>query len=574
MGFVQVGYLGMMMKLILWILISLLMWITPSPSLAQTPTAWELLGVLNEARIANGLTPLAMNSQLTTAAQRHSNDMVAQDALFHQGSDGTWFWDRVNATGYALVDGAENVLYRFDTSGVGAFTQWQGSADHNANMMSPLYVEIGIAYAFNATSGRYYFTMVLASRADFLPPTPTAPPLPTITPIPTITAIPTIAPSNTPLPILPTSTPPPTFSIVATWTPVPTIAPTLTPTPAPVFGRAGFMQLMNWLPSSRFPLRQIAMAIPTATPIPPTPLPIQPTITPFPTSTPRPMDLVLVYNYDSFTLVNISGRPLYIDGIWFLSPSGEMAGRVWDNGYLTAPLNAFPNGDCLQAWNREYDQLPKPDFCGYRHSWMRLSNEQTFWRNADYFDVYQWENRITTCLISTGRCEVNLADRLSLPTPVPQVQVNNPPQNQNNTNTNQATPNPPVNNNPSRGVADVRLIYNPQSFTLINTSGRNLNLSGLGFGGEGGLMSISEWDNGYLSRPLYDFPSWDCLQAWQIGLQNPPSKPNECTWRHAYLTVADYRMFWSLGSAFTVSQGGAVLATCTVSAGVCDFNLP
>ncbi|MCL4255671.1 MAG: CAP domain-containing protein, partial [Anaerolineae bacterium] len=185
------------MKLILWRLISLLIWIIPSPSLAQTPTAWELLGVLNEVRIANGLTPLAMNSQLMTAAQRHSNDMATQDALFHQGSDGTWFWDRVNATGYALVDGAENVLYRFDTSGVGAFIQWQGSADHNANMMSPLYVEVGIAYAFNATSGRYYFTMVLANRADFLPPTPTAPPLPTITPIPTITAIPTIASSNT-----------------------------------------------------------------------------------------------------------------------------------------------------------------------------------------------------------------------------------------------------------------------------------------------------------------------------------------------------------------------------------------
>ncbi|HRF94210.1 MAG TPA: hypothetical protein PLZ51_03405, partial [Aggregatilineales bacterium] len=338
-------------------------------------------------------------------------------------------------------------------------------------------------------------------------------------------------------------------------------------------GRAGFEALINWLPRRLFALRQVAMVLPTATLIPPTPLPPQPTIAPLPTSTPRPMDLLLVYNYDSFTLINISGRPLYIDGMSFYSPAGEMFGRVWDNGFLTAPLNAFPNGDCLQAWNREYNELPKPDGCNYRHSWMRLSNEQTFWRNTDYFDVYQWENRITTCLVSTGQCLVNLNDRLSLPTPIPQV--NN--QNTTNNNTGQNVTNSPANptaNNPARGVADVRLIYNADSFALINTAGYNLNLSGIGFAGEGGLMSISEWDNGYLSRPLYDFPSGDCIQAWQIGIQNQPVKPNECTWRHAYLTVADYRMFWALGSAFTVSQGGNVLATCSVSAGVCDFNLP
>nr|MCU0482398.1 CAP domain-containing protein [Anaerolineae bacterium] len=170
-----------MMRRVIGLLILLIVGIGIIPSYAQTPTAWELLGVLNEARLGSGLAPLAMNAQLTSAAQRHSNDMAVQDALFHQGSDGTWFWDRVAGTGYPLVNGAENVLYRFDTSGVGAYTQWRDSAEHNGNMMSPLYVEVGIAYAFNANSGKYYFTMVLGSRADFLPPTPTPAPLPTIT---------------------------------------------------------------------------------------------------------------------------------------------------------------------------------------------------------------------------------------------------------------------------------------------------------------------------------------------------------------------------------------------------------
>jgi len=543
------------MKRVLWLVIVILSCLVVSPSLAQTPTAWELLGVLNEARVASGLLPLTMNTQLTEAAQRHSNDMALQDALFHQGSDGTWFWDRVSGTGYPLVNGAENVLYRFDTSGVGAYTQWRDSPEHNGNMMSALYVEVGIAYAYNANSGKYYFTMVLGSRADFLPPTSTSAPLPTITPIPTITSIP---PTQTLAPIAPTNTPtipPATFSVLATWTPIPTLQR--------IFTQA------NWLPRRLFSFNRTIWLIPTPTLIPPTPMP---TNTPFPTSTPRPMDLLLVYNYESFTVMNISGRPLYMDGLSFYSPTGEMFGRVWDNGFMTASLNAFPNGDCLQAWNRDFAELPKPDFCGYRHSWMRLSDLETFWWNTNTFDVYQWENRVGTCLVSDGRCEINLSDRLPSPTPIPQV--NN--QTNNTTNNNQTTnpPSNPTESSSSRGVADVRLIYTADSFTLINTAGRNLNLSGIGFSGEGGLMSLSEWDNGFLSRPLYDFPSGDCLQAWQIGLQNPPSKPTECTWRHAYLTVADYRMFWALGSAFTVSMGGNVLATCTVSAGVCDFNLP
>ncbi len=566
------------MKRVLWFIVMMILLMSSSPNLAQTPTAWEILGILNDARLGSGLVPLAMNSQLTSAAQRHSDDMAMQDALFHQGSDETWFWDRVNATGYPLVNGAENVLYRFDTSGMGAYEQWRNSQDHNANMMSVLYVEVGIAYTFNATSGRYYMTMVLGSRIDFLPPTPTPAPLSTITAIPTITPMPTITPilpTHTPAPLLPTPTLPPTFSALATWTPVPTIPPLPTNTPVPVWQRAGFLALQNWLPRRVVALWQVPTPTPIPTLIPPTWTPY-PTLTPYPTNTPRPMDLLLVYNYDSFTLINVADRPLYIDGISFYSPSGEMFGRVWDNGFLTAPLNAFPSGDCLQAWNREYDQLLKPDMCSYRHSWMRLTNEQTFWRNSDTFDVYQWENRIASCLVSTGQCLVNLDDRLALPTAMPQVNTQN--QNNNTTNnTNQNSANVPANptaNSPVRGVADVRLVYSAESFSLINTAGRNLNLSGLGFAGEGGLMSISEWDNGYLSRPLGNFPSGDCIQAWQIGVQNQPVKPNECIWRHAYLTVADYRMFWSLGSAFTVSQGGTVLATCRVSAGVCDFNLP
>src|SRR5690606_7852746 len=92
---------------------------------------------------------------------------------------------------------------------------------HRLNMLNSDYVEIGIAYA-RADSGRYYFTMILGSRTDFIAPTSTT--IPTIPP--TFTATPTISTTTTleatiPVVTSPSPTPEP---LIATNTPRPTAA--------------------------------------------------------------------------------------------------------------------------------------------------------------------------------------------------------------------------------------------------------------------------------------------------------------------------------------------------------------
>ncbi len=220
-------------------------------SSAQSQTVWDFVRELNQARVMQGTEALALNADLSRAAQRHSNDMAGADQLSHTGTDGSEFWDRVQAAGYPLNEGAENVLYRFDADGVGAYQQWRDSPPHRANMMSPAYQEVGLAYA-QSSSGRFYFTLVLASRENYIPPTSTR--TPTITARPSISASPepiqtVIMPTQTFTPRSPatfTSIPSDTFrpdpagSSVqvprATWTPMPimpTRRPTWTPQPSP-----------------------------------------------------------------------------------------------------------------------------------------------------------------------------------------------------------------------------------------------------------------------------------------------------------------------------------------------------
>ena len=160
---------------ILLLMIGALLLSLPSITMqGQDAQAWGILSLVNDARASQGVPALAMNSRLVAAAQLHSDDMASGEFMSHTGSDGSRFWERMADAGYIMTSGAENVLYRWDLSTGGAFQQWRDSPPHNTNMMNGTYQEVGIAWARSA-SGKYYYTMVLGARADFVPPTAVPP---------------------------------------------------------------------------------------------------------------------------------------------------------------------------------------------------------------------------------------------------------------------------------------------------------------------------------------------------------------------------------------------------------------
>jgi hypothetical protein len=273
-------------------------------------------------------------------------------------------------------------------------------------------------------------------------------------------------------------------------------------------------------------------------------------------------DLRLEYTDESFALINTAGRPLYIEGLWFESQSGVLQVGRWATEYLSAPLDYFPDRGCLQAWGFRVDAvLSPPESCQIRHGWVVVNDDQRFWRDAEIFTVNRYDEAVTVCIVAMGSCDVSLSDRL------PVYPTYNPPAVAGVADSG-ATPS----GGSSDGTADVRLVYSPDSFTLLNISGVGLDLTGLGFSSGSGTLNVSEWDTEYLSRPLYAFPAGDCLQAWPLTLSEWPEKLSQCNLRHAWVAVNDAHVFWSDTDYFTVSRSGVVLETCSVIAGQCEIR--
>lgn len=149
----------------------------------------RVIELTNIERSQAGLPPLTYNPQLTTAAQKHSENMAFQDFFEHTGLDGSQPKDRAINAGYGSPYVGENI-------GAGSTTPeqvvegWMNSPGHRANILKPEYKEIGVGYYYLANdTGRvnynYYWTQVFGANlnggntpAQVPLPTPSTPPTP------------------------------------------------------------------------------------------------------------------------------------------------------------------------------------------------------------------------------------------------------------------------------------------------------------------------------------------------------------------------------------------------------------
>ena len=126
-----------------------------------------ILELVNKARSSAGLKTLVLEDRLSAAAQEHSADMACNDFISHTGSDGSLWYQRVSAQGYANSNSARENIYvgnpAFGGDAQGAFDWWMNSQIHRDNILNNGVTQIGIAYAYYASSsyGGYY-TLVLA----------------------------------------------------------------------------------------------------------------------------------------------------------------------------------------------------------------------------------------------------------------------------------------------------------------------------------------------------------------------------------------------------------------------------
>jgi uncharacterized protein YkwD len=122
----------------------------------------QVVDITNQRRAEYGRAAVRVNSALSSAAQRHSQDQANRNRMGHDGSNGSGPGARIAATGYSACAWAENVAAGQGTAQQ-VMSTWMNSSGHRANILSANYDEIGVGLAYSS-GGTPYWTMVLARR--------------------------------------------------------------------------------------------------------------------------------------------------------------------------------------------------------------------------------------------------------------------------------------------------------------------------------------------------------------------------------------------------------------------------
>lgn len=126
---------------------------------SETTNITDTLDAINAYRALSGMPPYNNNSNLARAAQAHANDMACNRLFTHTGSNGSTIQSRVAATGYTFSFVTENVYgSNPPLTGQGAVNWWindQTDLNHNRNLVSDTYIDVGIGYSFFNNFGYY-----------------------------------------------------------------------------------------------------------------------------------------------------------------------------------------------------------------------------------------------------------------------------------------------------------------------------------------------------------------------------------------------------------------------------------
>ncbi|MFD3686960.1 CAP domain-containing protein [Nocardiopsis sp. NPDC058631] len=113
----------------------------------------QVVSLVNSERASAGCDPLKVDSQLTAAAQEHSEDMDRRDYMSHESPEGEGPGERANRHGYDAW-GAENVA-KGQTSAAQVMDAWMNSPGHRNNILNCGLVAIGVGESGDAWTQKF-----------------------------------------------------------------------------------------------------------------------------------------------------------------------------------------------------------------------------------------------------------------------------------------------------------------------------------------------------------------------------------------------------------------------------------
>jgi uncharacterized protein YkwD len=111
----------------------------------------QTVALINQERASRGLSPLAIAPELTQSARLESRFLADNDYWGHTWPDGTTPWDRMEWACYDYRTAAENIAAGYSTPAA-VVSAWMNSDGHRAAILNPEFTEIGLGYAYNASS--------------------------------------------------------------------------------------------------------------------------------------------------------------------------------------------------------------------------------------------------------------------------------------------------------------------------------------------------------------------------------------------------------------------------------------
>ncbi len=132
----------------------------PPVGVAGEMAGQRVLDLVNQARATPrycgnrafyAARPVRWNESLAAASRLHAEEMARYDYFSHDGRDGSAPAQRVERAGYRYRATAENIAAG-QMNPEDAMAGWIKSPSHCANLMNPVYTEMGAAFAINARS--------------------------------------------------------------------------------------------------------------------------------------------------------------------------------------------------------------------------------------------------------------------------------------------------------------------------------------------------------------------------------------------------------------------------------------
>lgn len=142
-----------------------------------------------------------------------------------------------------------------------------------------------------------------------------------------------------------------------------------------------------------------------ATPVPALAQPaVEPTII-LPTAQPGNAELLLIVTTNAVVLYNQSSNAVNLTGLVIGNNVGSATVERW-NAIASFPVNAFPSKNCLKVQRiNTFD--PNPAGCKLVRSLITLNPERIFWTEGT-FTVQRDTVTLATCTLAIGQCPVDL----------------------------------------------------------------------------------------------------------------------------------------------------------------------